>query len=89
MYGELAEILWKEVTRDMPVHVAVNKCESEKTGALNVVEFWSSRLGEFWSSRLGDPFPVLIFHGVGTVHLLETVEETFEKAIAAVDDIGY
>jgi hypothetical protein len=39
MDQELAEFLRKEITRDIPVHVAVNKCEREKNAAVNAAEF--------------------------------------------------
>lgn len=62
----LAEYLRREVLRDkVPVHVAVNKCESEKTGAASAAEFW--KLG------LGEPNPVSAIHGVGTAELMEKV----------------
>eukprot|EP00978_Attheya_sp_CCMP212_P022054 scaffold65195_cov37-Attheya_sp.AAC.3 len=42
---QLAEFLRKKVTKDIPVLVAVNKCESEKTGGLSAAEFWNLGLG--------------------------------------------
>lgn len=49
MDAEIAEFLRKEVLSDnVPVHLAVNKCESEKTGAVQAAEFWSLGVGEPW-----------------------------------------
>lgn len=77
---ELAEFLRKEVTRDIPVHVAVNKCESEKSGAFAAAEFYS--LG------LGDPFPVSALHGVGTAELMEQVFESIQEKGSAIQGFG-
>ena len=69
---ELAEFLRKEVIKSgVPVHLAVNKCESEKTGGAQAAEFW--QLG------LGHPHPVSAIHGVGTAELLERVFEDLFK----------
>lgn len=77
---QLAEFLRKEITRQIPVHVAVNKCESEKTGSVAAAEFWN--LG------LGNPFPVSAIHGVGTAELLEhTFESVIEKK-SAIEGFG-
>eukprot|EP00558_Chaetoceros_sp_UNC1202_P003354 CAMPEP_0197246392 /NCGR_PEP_ID=MMETSP1429-20130617/10847_1 /TAXON_ID=49237 /ORGANISM="Chaetoceros sp., Strain UNC1202" /LENGTH=646 /DNA_ID=CAMNT_0042707027 /DNA_START=74 /DNA_END=2015 /DNA_ORIENTATION=- len=80
MDQELADFLRKEITRDVPVHVAVNKCESDKTGAVAASEFWSLGLGE--------PFPVSALHGVGTAELLETMFESIDKKGSAVVGFG-
>ncbi len=80
MDGELAEFLRKEITRDIPVHVAVNKCESEKTGAVSAAEFWSLGLGE--------PFPVSALHGVGTADLLEKMFESIDEKGSAIQGFG-
>ena len=77
---ELAEFLRKEITRDIPVHVAVNKCESEKTGMVAAAEFYS--LG------LGDPFPVSALHGVGTAELLEQMFESIQEKESAIAGFG-
>ena len=77
---ELAEFLRKEITRDIPVHVAVNKCESEKNGAVNAAEFWSLGLGE--------PFPVSALHGVGTADLLEKLFESINEKGSAIQGFG-
>jgi predicted GTPase len=57
--------------RGIPVRVAVNKCESEKTGQASAAEFW--KLG------LGEPNAVSAIHGVGTAELLEGVFEDIER----------
>jgi GTP-binding protein len=77
----IAEFLRREVLSRMPVHVAVNKCESESTGALNAAEFWNLGLGE--------PIPVSALHGVGTAELLENVFESIvKKQTAGVAGFG-
>ena len=63
----IADFLRKQVLSQIPVHVAVNKCESEQTGQLAAVEFWNLGLGE--------PVAVSALHGIGTAELLE---QTFE-----------
>eukprot|EP00520_Triparma_pacifica_P018248 CAMPEP_0118671232 /NCGR_PEP_ID=MMETSP0785-20121206/21891_1 /TAXON_ID=91992 /ORGANISM="Bolidomonas pacifica, Strain CCMP 1866" /LENGTH=569 /DNA_ID=CAMNT_0006566101 /DNA_START=185 /DNA_END=1891 /DNA_ORIENTATION=- len=69
---DLAEFLRREVLkRGIPVRVAVNKCESEKTGQASAAEFW--KLG------LGEPNAVSAIHGVGTAELLEGVFEDIEE----------
>mmetsp|Transcript_14519 Transcript_14519/g.17665 ORF Transcript_14519/g.17665 Transcript_14519/m.17665 type:complete len:654 (-) Transcript_14519:5-1966(-) len=80
MDQELAEFLRKEVTKDLPVHVAVNKCESEKTGQLATSEFWSLGLGE--------PFAVSALHGVGTADLLETMFDSIAEKGSAIQGFG-
>ena len=65
MDEQLAEFLRKEGRKDLPISVAINKCESAKTGQLQAAEFWSLGLGE--------PFPVSAIHGVGTAELMEHV----------------
>jgi GTP-binding protein len=79
---QIAEYLRREVLpTGLPVHVAVNKCESETTGALNAAEFWNLGLGE--------PMPVSALHGVGTAELLEnTFESIVQKKTAAIPDFG-
>merc|ERR1740124_2044814 len=71
MDQQLAEFLRKEVTKDVPVVLAVNKCESETTGTFGASEFWGLGLGE--------PFAVSALHGVGTAELLETMFEGIVK----------
>jgi len=79
---QIAEFLRKEVlSRNMPVILAVNKCESEKVGALNAAEFWNLGLGE--------PIPVSALHGVGTAEVLELMFEGIkEKQSADLPDFG-
>lgn len=60
--------------------VAVNKCESEKNGALSATDFW--QLG------LGEPHPVSALHGVGTAELLETMFESIVEKKSAIDGFG-
>jgi GTP-binding protein len=82
MDQQIAEFLRKEVlSRNLPVILAVNKCESEKVGALNAAEFWNLGLGE--------PIPVSALHGVGTAEVLEQLFEGIkEKKSAALDGFG-
>lgn len=79
---QIAEYLRREVLpTGLPVHVAVNKCESETTGA--------SSAAEFWNLGLGEPMPVSALHGVGTAELLEnTFESIVAKKTAALPDFG-
>ena len=77
----IADFLRREVLPRMPVVVAVNKCESETTGALNAAEFWNLGLGE--------PTPVSALHGVGTAELLEGLfEQVVEEQTAGVANFG-
>jgi GTPase len=76
----IAEFLRKEIVRDIPVHVAVNKCESEKTGAASAADFW--KLG------LGQPIPVSALHGVGTAELLESTFDSIVAKKSAIDGFG-
>jgi GTP-binding protein len=77
----IASFLRKEVLPRMPVLVAVNKCESEKVGAMNAAEFWNLGLGE--------PVPVSALHGVGTAEILERLfEEIVQKQSAGIPDFG-
>jgi GTP-binding protein len=76
----IADFLRKEVVRDIPVHVAVNKCESQKTGTFTAAEFW--QLG------LGEPFPVSALHGVGTAELLETMFDAIATRKTAIAGFG-
>jgi predicted GTPase len=77
---EIAEFLRKDVVKDIPVHIAVNKCESEITGSVAAAEFWSLGLGE--------PFSVSALHGVGTADLLESVFESIAEAGTAIEGFG-
>ena len=76
----IANFLRKEVLKDIPVHVAVNKCESEQTGGLAAAEFWNLGLGE--------PFAVSALHGVGTAELLETMFDSISKKGSAIEGFG-
>ncbi len=50
-------------TQDVPVLLAVNKCESEQQGLIQAAEFWNLGLGE--------PYPISAIHGNGTGELLD------------------
>ena len=76
----IADFLRKEILKDIPVHVAVNKCESEQTGGLAAVEFWNLGLGE--------PFAVSALHGIGTAELLEATFESIAKKGSAIEGFG-
>ena len=78
--SQIAEFLRKDVLKDIPVLVAVNKCESEKTGAMSAADFWGLGLGE--------PFPVSALHGVGTAELLETVFQQINERGTSFGDFG-
>ena len=80
MDAQIGEFLRKEVLSQVPVLLAVNKCESEKTGALAAADFW--QLG------LGEPFPVSALHGVGTAELLETMFEQIQVKKSAIEGFG-
>lgn len=80
MDDAIAEFLRKEVTKHIPVHVAVNKCESEATGAVAAAGFWELGLGE--------PIPVSALHGVGTADLLENMFEAISVKKSAIEGFG-
>jgi GTPase len=80
MDRSIADFLRKEVVKYIPVHVAVNKCESETTGIVAAADFWTLGLGE--------PFPVSALHGVGTAELLETIFESIDKRNTALPGFG-
>jgi GTP-binding protein len=77
---EIAEFLRKEISNEIPVLVAVNKCESEQTGTLSAAEFWNMGLGE--------PHAVSALHGVGTAELLESMFEQIVKKQSAIQGFG-
>ena len=78
---QIAEFLRKEVMRDnIPVVLAVNKCESEKTGLLYAADFWELGLGE--------PFAVSALHGVGTADLMETMFAKMVAQKSVIDGFG-
>lgn len=76
----IAEFLRKEVVNHIPVLVAVNKCESEITGAMFAANFWELGLGE--------PHPVSALHGVGTAELLENAFEGIAEKKSAIEGFG-
>ena len=80
MDEQLASFLRKEITKQIPVILAVNKCESEKIGGVAAAEFWGLGLGE--------PHPVSALHGVGTADLLEDVFESIVKKGSAITGFG-
>jgi len=67
--------------QNVPVLVAVNKCESPQQGL--------AMAGEFWTLGLGEPFAISAIHGAGTGELLDQLvtllppapEEEGEEAI--------
>lgn len=75
---EIADFLRKDI--DIPVVVAVNKCESEKTGAMAAADFW--QLG------LGEPHAVSALHGVGTAELMESVFAAIVEHKTAIQGFG-
>jgi GTP-binding protein len=81
MDSQIADYLRTQVLKRLPVHVAVNKCESDTTGALNAAEFWNLGLGE--------PVPVSALHGVGTAELLEGLfDSVVERKTASMANFG-
>ena len=57
----------------VPLVLAVNKCESEKTGELQAADFW--QLG------MGTPYPVSGIHGTGMGELMDAVTAPLERTI--------
>lgn len=53
--------------QQVPVLLAVNKCESVERGAIQAAEFWELGLGE--------PYPISAIHGSGTGELLDELIE--------------
>lgn len=80
MDEQLAEFLRKEVTKKMPVVLAVNKCESDKSGGYLASQFWGMGLGE--------PHAVSALHGVGTAELLEDMFDGIVKKGSAIEGFG-
>lgn len=77
---QIAEFLRREVVKDIPVVVAVNKCESEKVGGAAAADFW--QLG------LGTPHAVSALHGVGTAEILESLFESIRDRGTAFPGFG-
>jgi GTP-binding protein len=77
---------------NVPVLLAVNKCESPEAGL--------SMAAEFWSLGLGEPYPISAIHGAGTGDLLDKVvdylpsteeltgEEPIQLAIIGRPNVG-
>ena len=80
MDEELARFLRKDVAGKMPVLLAVNKCESDKTGGYMASQFWNMGLGE--------PHAVSALHGVGTADLLETAFGGIVEKGSAIEGFG-
>mmetsp|Transcript_14497 Transcript_14497/g.29458 ORF Transcript_14497/g.29458 Transcript_14497/m.29458 type:complete len:631 (+) Transcript_14497:194-2086(+) len=80
MDEQLAVFLRKEVLKKMPVVLAVNKCESDKSG--------SYMASQFWGLGLGEPFAVSALHGVGTADLLESMFEGIVEKGSAIKGFG-
>ena len=72
--SDIAAFLRKQ---DVPVVLAVNKCESHVTGDLQAADFWS--LG------LGDPIPVSGIHGTGMGDLMDEIVKPFGPANELVE----
>lgn len=80
MDEQLAEFLRKEVTGRMPVVLAVNKCESDRTGGFLAAQFWGLGLGE--------PRAVSALHGVGTAELMEDLFDGIVEKGSAIKGFG-
>ena len=57
---------------NVPVLLAVNKCESPEAGLAMAAEFWSLGLGE--------PYPISAIHGAGTGDLLDRMVDHLPAA---------
>ncbi|GAB0494267.1 hypothetical protein MMPV_005559 [Pyropia vietnamensis] len=62
----------------LPVTLAVNKCESDKAAVTQAAEFWSLGIGE--------PWPVSGIHGSGTGDMLDALIEELPRV--PLDDVG-
>jgi GTP-binding protein len=81
--GEIAD--WLR-TQNVPVVLAVNKCESPQEGLIQAAQFWELGLDE--------PFPISAIHGSGTGELLDQlithlppvseITETLETKVAII-----
>jgi GTP-binding protein len=61
--------------------LAVNKCESEKTGDWQAVDFW--QLG------LGTPYPVSGMHGTGMGDLMDALTEPLRRTLLSKEEDGF
>lgn len=75
---QIARFLRKEWLKQLPVFVAVNKCESTTSGDTQTAEFY--KLG------LGDPMPVSGIHGTGVAELLDEIKEHLYDADESDED---
>ncbi|NEQ32891.1 MAG: ribosome biogenesis GTPase Der [Leptolyngbya sp. SIO4C5] len=64
--------------QNVPVLLAVNKCESPEQGLIQAAQFWELGIGE--------PYPVSGIHGNGTGELLEQLVEYLPPVIADETD---
>lgn len=78
MDDAVATFLRKEYLSEMPVLVAVNKCESQTVGLTQAADFWSLGLGE--------PYPVSGIHGTGLAEMLEVLTDELAKNAPTDDD---
>lgn len=75
---QIARFLRKEWLKQLPVFVAVNKCESTTSGDTQTAEFY--KLG------LGEPMPVSGIHGTGVAELLDEIKEHLYDADESDED---
>jgi GTP-binding protein len=68
---------WLRRYSKAPRFLAVNKCESQKSGI--------SQAQEFWQLGLGEPYPVSAIHGVGIGELLD--EMIANPALEKITDV--
>ncbi|MFE4108343.1 ribosome biogenesis GTPase Der [Almyronema epifaneia] len=64
--------------QNVPVLLAVNKCESPEQGLMQAAQFWELGIGE--------PYPISGIHGNGTGELLEQLVEYLPTVAAEADD---
>ena len=65
-------------SQNVPVVLAVNKCESPQEGLIQAAQFWELGLGE--------PFPISAIHGSGTGELLDQLI-TFLPPVDEISDL--
>ncbi|MFP4008188.1 MAG: ribosome biogenesis GTPase Der [Spirulinaceae cyanobacterium] len=58
--------------QDIPVFLAVNKCESVEQGIIQAAQFWEL--------NLGNPYPISAIHGNGTGELLDDLVEKLPES---------